>query len=402
MTPTKLQRWLDLIAFLVARRLPVTIEQLMEGIPSYATKWNTEDEADRAAARRMFERDKDELRKAGIPIRSITFSTNFGLEETIGYRIDRKDFYLPYLSVLRGEVSGEEADEPGTKREPLEGRGGTKPARRERSARREASPEKLLSRAGALDLTRREADLALESLRRVSQIPAFPLRAEARSAFRKLAFDLDPDAFAEDTPVLFADPPGAAEVLSVLKDVSGALLDRKRLAFTYHGIHRGETTQREVKPYGLLFQGGHWYLVGHDALRNDVRVFRVARIEDVKPNPRTPNTPDFEVPAEFRLDDWTGREAWELGEPEESPVRAEVRFRFPQSLWAERNGYGERVEEGDDGSVVRAFEVRQADPFVRWVLSQDGEAEIVSPPELAERLRETMQRVLDAHGGEIG
>ena len=383
MTPTKLQRWLDLIAFLVARRLPVTIEQLMEGIPSYATKWNTEDEADRAAARRMFERDKDELRKAGIPIRSITFSTNFGLEETIGYRIDRKDFYLPYLSVLRGEAGGGE-DEG------------------ERNVRRAASFEALLSQAGALDLNRREADLALESLRRVAQVPAFPLRTEARSAFRKLAFDLDPDAFAEDTPVLFADPPGAAEVLSVLKDVSGALLDRKRLAFTYHGIHRGETTQREVKPYGLLFQGGHWYLVGHDALRNDVRVFRVARIEDVKPNPRTPNTPDFEVPAEFRLDDWTGREAWELGEPEESPVRADVRFRFPQSLWAERNGYGERVAEGEDGSVVRAFEVRQADPFVRWVLSQDGEAEIVSPPELVERLRETKQRVVDAHGGEIG
>ena len=251
-------------------------------------------------------------------------------------------------------------------------------------------------------MTQEEAETALESLRRVAQVPSFPLRLEARSAFRKLAFDLDPDAFVEDTAVLFAEPPGAAEVLSVLEDVTAALLGRKRLVFTYHGMYRGEATERQVRPYGLLFQRGNWYLIGHDALRDDVRVFSVGRMEAVKVNARAPNTPDFEVPAEFRLDDWAHREAWELGEPEEAPVRAEVRFRFPQSLWAERNGHGDVVTSGDDGSSVRAFLVRQPEPFVRWVLSQDGEAEIVSPPELAARARETLQRVIDAHGGRMG
>jgi predicted DNA-binding transcriptional regulator YafY len=368
--PTKLQRWLDLIAYLVARRFPVTVEQLMEGIPSYAAKYETGDETDRETARRMFERDKDELRRAGIPIRSVAYSSNFEHGETVGYRIERKDFYLPYLLMLQGE------DAP--------------------------APSMARSPAGEFGMTAKEANLALESLRRVAQIPSFPLRTEARSAFRKLAFDLDPDAFAEDTPVLFAEPPGAAEVLSVLEDVSRALLDRKRVTFTYHGIHRGQATTREVRPYGLLFQGGHWYVIGHDALRDAVRVFRVGRMEGVAVNGRNPNTPDFEVPASFRLDDFAHREAWELGEPEEAPVEARVRFRFPQSLWAERNGYGTVVAASDDGSSVRAFEVRQPDAFVRWVLSQDGEAEIVSPAALAEQARETLQRVIDAHGGALG
>ncbi len=200
---------------------------------------------------------------------------------------------------------------------------------------------------------------------------------------------------------LFAEAPGAAEVLGVLQDLSAGLLDRKRVTFTYHGIRRAEASQREVQPWGLLFQGGNWYLVGHDATRDGVRVFRVGRMEDVAINKRSPNTPDFEVPASFRLDEYAGREAWELGEPEEAPVEARVRFRFPQSLWAERNGYGTRLETGDDGSSLRAFEVRQPDAFVRWVLSQDGEAEITAPAELAERARETLQRVIDAHGGEL-
>ena len=364
--PEKLQRWLDLIAYLVSRRMPVSVEQLMEGIPSYAEKWNTGSDTDRDTARRMFERDKDELRQAGIPLKSITFNINFGTEQAVGYRIDRKDFYLPYLSIVQREAGA--------------------PAR---------------SPSGEFGLSADEADLALESLRRVAQIPGFPLRTEARSAFRKLAFDLDPDAFADDTPVLFAEAPGAAEAMVVLQDLSKALLDRKRLTFTYHGIRRGEATEREVSPYGLLFQRGNWYLVGHDATRDGVRVFRVGRMEDVARNTRSPNTADFEVPASFRLDEYAHREAWELGEPEEAPVEARVRFRFPQSLWAERNGYGTRLETGEDGSSVRAFEVRQPDAFVRWVLSQDGEAEIVAPAELAARAREMLQRVIDAHGGRL-
>ncbi len=44
---------------------------------------------------RMFERDKDELRSFGIQIETIPLEE----EETSGYKLDRKTFYLPYLSL---------------------------------------------------------------------------------------------------------------------------------------------------------------------------------------------------------------------------------------------------------------------------------------------------------------
>ena len=57
MPPTKLQRYLDLIAYLVGRRVPVAVEELMEKIPAYAERWKTGNETDLATARRTFERD---------------------------------------------------------------------------------------------------------------------------------------------------------------------------------------------------------------------------------------------------------------------------------------------------------------------------------------------------------
>jgi proteasome accessory factor B len=68
MSTSKTQRWLDLLAVLVGRRVPVTVDQIMEQVPAYRDRWETGDQRTRASVGRMFERDKDELRSMGIPL----------------------------------------------------------------------------------------------------------------------------------------------------------------------------------------------------------------------------------------------------------------------------------------------------------------------------------------------
>jgi predicted DNA-binding transcriptional regulator YafY len=366
--PTKLQRWLDIIAYLVGRRLPVSADELLSHVPAYAERWASDDATAHESARRGFERDKDELRHLGIPIRTVTYHTTEAPDALEGYIIERRDFYLPYLRLVQ-EVSGKA---------------------RYRDRFREAR----------LEINEGDAPLALDALRRVAEIPNFPLAKEARSAFRKLAFDLDPEAFAARKSVLFMDPPGSAELTDRLRALSDALLARKRVTFRYHGIHRGEETARDVAAYGLLFQHGHWYLIGHDATRDDVRVFRVARMEDVAANRKSPNTPDYAIPDEFSLDTYVGRAAWELGGGDEEPVVARVLFRFPLSLWAERNEHGELESRHEDGAAVRRFALHQVEPFLRWLLSLEGEAEILEPAALLDELRALARDVAGAHGEE--
>jgi proteasome accessory factor B len=365
-TSTKLQRWLDIIAYLVGRRLPFSIDELMENVPAYASRWASGDAQTRATARRGFERDKQELRDLGIPIRTVPYSTPDHPDQLEGYLIERRDFYLPYLKLVQ-RVSG----------------GRQYPDRH---------------RPAAVEIAESDAPLALEALRRVSDVPGFPLQREARSAFRKLAFDLDPATYASHAPVLFVDRPGAAELTRQLRTLSDALLARKRVRFAYHGIYRGQRTERDVAGYGLLFQQGHWYFIGHDALRDDVRVFRVGRMDDVVANAASPGTPDYDVPADFRLDAFAGRQAWELGDRDEEPVTARVRFRFPQSLWAERNGYGRLDSRASDGAQVRVFDVHQVGPFLRWLLGMEGEAEVLEPASLRDELRRLAREVGAAHG----
>ncbi len=42
---------------------------------------------------------------------------------------------------------------------------------------------------------------------------------------------------------------------------------------------QGEETQRELSPHGLVVHSGRWYLAAHDHGRDDLRTFRVDRME---------------------------------------------------------------------------------------------------------------------------
>ncbi|MGW8284024.1 MAG: hypothetical protein ACWGON_12055, partial [Gemmatimonadota bacterium] len=103
-------------------------------------------------------------------------------------------------------------------------------------------------------------------------------------------------------------------------------------------------------------------------------------------------------PEAFSLEEYRDREAWELGSGEDGAIRARVSFAFPSSLWAERNGFGVLESEGENGGSVRSFEVRQVDPFLRWVLCQRGEARVIEPPELADRVKDLAREVLAMYG----
>ena len=84
---TKTQRLLDLIAFLVGRRYPVAIDEVMEGVPAYCDRWANGSTTDRDSIRRIFQRDKDALRELGIPIETVSYVVGHTDEKTKGYRL---------------------------------------------------------------------------------------------------------------------------------------------------------------------------------------------------------------------------------------------------------------------------------------------------------------------------
>ncbi|WP_405149548.1 YafY family transcriptional regulator [Sphaerisporangium sp. NBC_01403] len=69
-------------------------------------------------------------------------------------------------------------------------------------------------------------------------------------------------------------PRPAADTLLTL---AAAARRRRRVRLRYRSW-RGEETDRELDPYGLVFHSGRWYVTGMDRLRRQMRTFRLDRV----------------------------------------------------------------------------------------------------------------------------
>jgi proteasome accessory factor B len=163
----------------------------------------------------MFERDKEELRDLGIPLETGTDS--HAHDDELGYRIARRDYELPPLSL--------EPDE-----------------------------------AAALGLAARLWQSS--SLAGATGSALLKLRAAGIDA---------PDAGGALEPRVGSGEPAFEACLD-------AVTEGRQLQFSYRASGRPAPEPRTVDPWGVVWWHGRWYVVGHDTGRDDVRVFRLSRI----------------------------------------------------------------------------------------------------------------------------
>ena len=213
MSAKRAERLVNLVIALLSTRQFITAARIRSTVPGY----EADDGSERAdeAFKRMFERDKAELREMGVPLETGRTSA-FDTED--GYRIARADYELPEI-----RLTGDEA--------------------------------------AAVGLALRLWESA-------------QLAGAAHSALVKLkaaGIDVDTARSIPLQPRLDAGEPA-------FEPVYAAARDRRELAFDYQRPDEDTPARRRVQPWGVVAWHGRWYLVGLDLDRGAERVFRLSRV----------------------------------------------------------------------------------------------------------------------------
>jgi proteasome accessory factor B len=208
MSRRKTERLLGLVVCLLSTTRSLTATQIREAVPGYPDSFD--------AFKRMFERDKEELRELGIPLE--TDAAVAGDEEA-GYRIQREAYELPEITL--------EPDEAAV--------------------------------LGLAARVWRQAELA---------------GAAAGALLKLRAAGID----AEDTTQSGIEPRVATAEPSFGR-LWEAVRDRRPVSFAHRAAGRSGTQQRRLEPWGVLNRHGRWYVAGYDTDRDAPRVFRLNRIE---------------------------------------------------------------------------------------------------------------------------
>jgi predicted DNA-binding transcriptional regulator YafY len=304
----KVERLVNLIALLLNTRRPLTVEEIRNTVPGYQQE-------DYSSFKRMFERDKEELRSLGIPIER-RYTDVWEIEE--GYLISKDRYYLPELDLTPEEMA------------------------------------------------------ALWIASRMVVEPGRPGASKEDQALVKLSLGLEGAGDPTSPPWLRArlqlDSPALPRLLE-------AVAGRRRVKFRYKPVGQSREAERTVDPYALIHRQGAWYLAGHDHMRGDVRHYKLPRITSNVSFASRDGGPDFEIPPEFsaesdrvKIEPWAG----------DKGTTVEVAFSPRLAWWVQQSLGLEPAGTWNDWTLVR-LPVTDDEGFVSWVLGFGEDAVVRKP-----------------------
>jgi predicted DNA-binding transcriptional regulator YafY len=147
----------------------------------------------------------------------------------------------------------------------------------------------------------------------------------------------------------------------------------------------GDTSDRAVDAWAIVFRAGHWYLVGRDVDRDDVRAFRLSRVTSAIEDAGAGGEP----PDGFRAADHVRGGPW----TPQGEERATIAF-TPDVAWLVEGSWS-GAEVGatlPDGRVEVSVPLADERELASLVLAYGAGAEALAPP----TLREEVVRRLEA------
>lgn len=172
------------------------------------------------------------------------------------------------------------------------------------------------------------------------------------------------------------------------KTVINAAESRCACEITYLSSGSAYPSTRTIRPYAIIPAEGYAYAVAHCEREDALRVFRLDRVLEAEMLQDAP----FEVPEDFTPEAYVRDGRVYLPEMEQL---ARVRYSRVVARWvAERTGTGEQgATLQADGSLIVEHTVSDPDWLVRHVLQYAGEAEVLEPAGLRQRVLEVAEGV---------
>lgn len=159
-----------------------------------------------------------------------------------------------------------------------------------------------------------------------------------------------------------------------IEKIRDSMDNHKILSFKYYAS-KGES-QRMIEPYYLIFRWSSWYVWGYCKDRNDYRLFKLNRMENLAVgeifSSRSAPFPDISNERIF---------------PHIYQVKAIVKSEYKWRLIEE---YGkDSFTEQANGNLLFSFGFTDEESILSWILSFRGGAELLSP----EYLRKSLQKL---------
>ncbi len=179
--------------------------------------------------------------------------------------------------------------------------------------------------------------------------------------------------------------------LEIFDALGKATARRQQIQIQYRKPGRRDAELRLVDPYHLANINGEWFLFAFDHLRQDVRTFVPARIKAIKPTGKT-----FPRPQKFSLEKRLRDSFGVYSAQGEFQVVLRFNETVAEYIREKRWHDSQELIELKNGGVELRLKLSSLAEIERWVMGWGGNAVAVKPPELAEMVKKSAQKILQS------
>ena len=169
-----------------------------------------------------------------------------------------------------------------------------------------------------------------------------------------------------------------------LEKLRRALREHRKVTMNYRSTTNPHPESRDFNPYALVHRWGWWYTIGYCHLRNELRTFRVDRIESLNLTDQV-----FQIAADFNIQEYLEQEL-------KSQPLIQIRLRFdPEgvNIAQQSRAFWESMEVQADGAIIVTMKM----PDLYWaastILSYGPLVTVLEPEALRQMVAQWSQAV---------
>jgi len=181
--------------------------------------------------------------------------------------------------------------------------------------------------------------------------------------------------------------------VAVLEAVAEGWATQRKVRVEYRSPRTGSLRERVIHPYAVEPTAGGMYVIGHDEWAQDIRTFKLERLERAQVLEES-----FTLPEGLNLEPHLAS-SWGIMT---GPGLTDVVLRFAPSATPhvrERRWHpSQKLEVQPDGSCVLRVRVSEPLEMQPWIRSWGAQVEVLEPSSLRERIAEEWRRAAGVYG----
>lgn len=179
----------------------------------------------------------------------------------------------------------------------------------------------------------------------------------------------------------------------LIDELMRGIEDCRMTQIAYCSLRSTEPVTYDVYPYGLVYHRGSLYLVAHSPDHEELRHFKVDRIDDA-----AVSTFPFTRPADFDLNAHL-EHGFGVYNANGTPVEVKVRFAPRVARYVEESEWhpSQKLSKERDGSLLATFKLSDHEEIKRWIMSFGAYAEVLAPEGLRHEVVAELRALLKSY-----